>query len=453
MSIWSSSCGEGESDSHLRVFRLSRVSLYVGLTLIVIGVSLVSNAFFAWSVLPHVTETIFAEQGASSRQYYCYLKAGDRMIISSAITGPALLNVSVVRLATNQIEMESGGEDAMMVTFVPASRGTFLVNVSVVAGEQGASVRQDITVRGDTPTDMIEPAEYAILGGLTFTALSLAIDVFGRPMDRKALSSQATLNQQPRRLRYPIFFSLVSWEVFGSRKIYFSFLVLLATLYSAAGFQAAFTSRTPNLTFNLAGMYAPSFLPNKDWTNLFPLIVAIAAFAFSYERDRLVLRSTLLNPIRPITVFLAKVTSLLLVVCVPVAMAIALTIALFDPRLFLANPLLVWNNLWIWVTIYVLFACVMVGFALLAAVFFKRAIYAFIVPVFVYFLVDTEGFGVTKLLPTYVWATSGVGALRSVLRLPYYDWGAFLSDAQPSLLLALMLGILALVVFEIQEKE
>jgi hypothetical protein len=132
---------------------------------------------------------------------------------------------------------------------------------------------------------------------------------------------------------------------------------------------------------------------------------------------------------------------------VPIAVALGITLALYDPRLFLGAPLLAWGNLPMWVEAYVLYGFVMVGLSLLPAVFFDNAVYAFVAPVFVSFLIQTEGFGLYGAIPSDVWTTV-VGMIQS-----YRDWGAALGKTLPAVILATVFLAISLILFEVKEGE
>ena len=249
------------------------------------------------------------------------------------------------------------------------------------------------------------------------------------------------------------FFELTKWEIFTKRLYLVSLPVFFALFYDAGTFEPKIVEvgSENTATFRVADLLVPSLSPFSDWTILFPVVVAATAFLFAYEKDNLSLRSTLLNPVRSSTLFASKVVSVFLVVALPTAAAVALTIAMFDPALLLSSPTILFGNTWIWIGLYILLEFMMIAFSLLPAVLLRRPIYAFIVPVFVYFLISNDGFGLQSFNPAGVWLdfSSQLGITGAAA----LDWGNFLAHAYPSLILSLVCFLLSFVMFQVKDRE
>lgn len=255
--------------------------------------------------------------------------------------------------------------------------------------------------------------------------------------------------------RVPTLLTLISWELSQSKAL-ISVLILTILLYSGGAFvptlhqlgsDAQALSQLPNLL-------NPSLLANKDWTNIYPIVAAAAAYSFSYEKDKMILRSVLMNPVRSSSVFVAKALSLALMLFVPVVVAFALTIALFVPPLLLQYPLVIFGNLLTWVEMYLLFFGLMLGFCLLPAVYFRKPIYAFIVPVLAYFVIETEGFGLSGYLPSSVLQGWGVLVLSNLqIASPTFEWGPLVEHITPAIYLAGILVVMSFACFQLRDRE
>jgi hypothetical protein len=137
----------------------------------------------------------------------------------------------------------------------------------------------------------------------------------------------------------------------------------------------------------------------------------------------------------------------------PIVVGITVASTMFDPQLALSEPASVYGNLLAWLFVYLLYGLVMIGLALLPSVLFRKPMYSFVVPVFIVLIISTEGFGLDNSLPWNVWLVNGIGVLSSLNFQTGFDFGGFIMSALPSSLLALMLSLLAFVVFQIQSKE
>ena len=79
--------------------------------------------------------------------------------------------------------------------------------------------------------------------------------------------------------------------------------------------------------------------------------------------------------------------------------------------------------------------------------------YAFIIPVLAYFLVETEGFGIGSLLPSVVFQTVGTGTIANLAGGLQFDWLPLTIGALPSISLAAALACMSYVSFQWKEKE
>jgi ABC-type transport system involved in multi-copper enzyme maturation permease subunit len=335
--------------------------------------------------------------------------------------------------------------------FVPPTRGLYLFNASFESpdGQQGFNVTYLITSIGGEPSELLPLGLELTAAGSALAILSMPFVPLGRKAspNRPARRTGRASNGKARTV------SLIGWELFGSRRVYLALMVLLATMFSAGAYndEVVLFNSPVGYSPKPADLLAPTLSPTTDWLVTFPVIVAACAYSFSYERDSRVMRSVLLNPLGSARLFGAKALSVFLMALVPTAGAIAATIFMFDPLLSVREPLVVWANLWLWLVIYVLQICVMLGFAILPAVIFKKAFYAFVIPIFGYFLVYSEGFGITGRLPSLVW----LAAVQSLAGYEIYFFslrGVLLSFA-PSLAVALACFLAAFFVFERQERE
>ncbi|MGA1976068.1 MAG: hypothetical protein ABSG92_10580 [Conexivisphaerales archaeon] len=427
--------------------RLFGLILIVGLGLLAVGVAMVGNAYFAQESLSVNMIGLSASGPASPHLLCLFLKPGDRMILALSSSENLSYQVSVRSVAGNETLMDVASAGQALIPFSPESRGLFLVSVEVDpnGAPVNSSAMANVSVIGATPKDLLPLGTGLAALGTLFTLSSWAAGRYLPPAREKS----------PKAGGHSGFLSLVSWEFVQGRKGLISLLVFLVLAYSSFGFNPDIRVLGTSLSLgqSITQLLHPTVMPIKDWTNIYPIVAAAAAFTFAYEKDRLVLRSTLLNPIRSSTVFLAKAVSLLLTVLIPVVASTLITLALYDPGVLLKYPSYVFGNAWIWISLYALLFSIMLGFCLLPATYFRKPVYAFIVPVLAYFLVETEGFGVGNLLPSVVFQTVGTGPLSNLIGEVRFDWLPLLDDAFPSMVLASALAVLAYLCFQYSEKE
>jgi len=434
----------------LRRASLLRAVGFVGLGLLLVGLSMLANAHFGPGEAIFGAGSPTTSQGNTTDSFTVFLKPTDRMLLSySSNSSDVSFDASIIRLATGSTMLQEGVPPggSLQVSFSPSARGAYLVRVNVSSSSSNQQVSSLVSIYGGTPSDFETYAYLLIALGAAMALLWIAESKRGRAAGLTHESDRQeylTDGQHGHRT----FFVLLKWELFSSRKVFFGLLVFFLMMYSAGGFTPNYLSSSiGGIAPTIADLFNPTLRPTSDWFNLFPIVVAVSAYSFSYEQDKLILRSLKLNPIRSATIFASKVCALLAVTLVPIAVALGITLALYDPRLFLGAPLLAWGNLPMWVEAYVLYGFVMVGISLLPAVFFDNAVYAFVAPVFVSFLIQTEGFGLYGAIPSDVWTTV-VGMIQS-----YRDWGAALGKTLPAVILATVFLAISLILFEVKEGE
>jgi len=440
----------------LRGLRYVGLLFHVGLGLTIFGISMLGNATFSPGyngvILP--SQVDLTSSTTHVDEFYFFMKPTDRLTLTvSSNSSQSIFTLRISDVASNQTILSRQTTGGLSVVYSPADRGVYLLVLrsSRLDGPVVATV--GVTVAGSAPSDMSMLSGYLmVLGGsLIFSAFALPyvgsseIRQFGRKGAKRSLG----------QMRHPHkFLNLLKWELLTKKSYLVSYLIFFAIVYDGGAYSPKIVELTPTkaATFAISDLLVPSLKPFNNWNVIFPIIVASAAYAFSYERDRLILRSLMLNPIRSSQALLTKVVSLSVVALMPMLIGISSIFALFDPKLTLANPFEVWQNLWVWLVLYSLFEFVMIGFALFPSVVFRKPLYSIVIPLFAYFVASSEGFGIGKLIPPYAWENQGISPLSLGGRLEF-NWVAFWANAYPSLIFALVLSILSIVVFQLWEKE
>jgi ABC-2 family transporter protein len=431
--------------------------LLVGLLLLSLGTSIVGNALFPPGGSTIINGDYLDSFGGapSSHVYYAFLKPSDRMTVSLQGNDSAgALSLTVTRLAGEEPVLDRTSVGNLFAIFTPTARGTYVMSVSLVpSGSEHYEFSETSTVIGNAPTDFFWLGEALAAVGAAFSLGSFAVR--GR---RRMITAAPEVGRPPPlagdRGAWKNFVLLLRTDLFQGRKVFFAIPIFLAVTYSAGRFLPSLIPLPYTVTSpNLADLFSPSLSPYNDWLNVFPVVVALAAYSFSYERDGRVLRSTMLNPIGVRTLFFAKLTSMVFVVEVPIALGILFTLAQFDPSLLASSPLTVLQNAPDWLLVYFLYGLIMIGFAILPAVFFRKPVYAFVVPIFFVLLIGTEGFGLRDYLPWQVWILHGTSSLSSLNFQGGFDVGAFLSATLSVVGFAFVLGLLSAIAFSFQDKE
>ena len=389
----------------------------------------------------------------SSHTSYAFLKPSDRVTVSlQGNDSLGVLHLTVTRLVGHEVVLNRTSIGSMFAIFISVERGTYVFTVSFTPSNSNHYQFADTyTATGNAPIDYLWLGEALVAVGAAFIFGSFLVK--GRPaMVSSGTKGPPSLYGHPSA--WKTFALYLRTDLFQGRKVFFAVPIFLAITYSAGRFLPSLIPLpSPVANPDLADLFAPSLSPYNDWLNVFPVVVALAAYSFSYERDSRVLRSMLLNPISARTLLLSKLTSMIIVVEVPIALGIFLTLAQFDPPLLASSPLVVLQNAPVWLFVYLLYGLVMVGFAILPAIFFRKPVYSFVVPIFIVLLVGTEGFGLGNFLPWQIWAVEGTIPLAGLNFQGGFDVGAFVNAALPVLAFALVLGLLSAIVFHVQDKE
>lgn len=431
--------------------------LFVGLFLLSFGSSIMGNALFPPGTSSIIDSNYLETFGGaqSSQIYYAFLKPSDRMTISLQGNDSAgVLHVTISRYPGQELVLNRTSIGKMFAIFTVEERGTYVINAAFVpSNSEHYLVNETNTVTGNAPADYLWLGEV-----LTAVGAALSIGSFLVRGRRRSIAAPHETTTPPPPDEVPgvwkNFVLMLKTDLFQGRKVFFAIPIFLAIAYSAGRFLPSLLPLSSTITSpDLADLFSPSLSPYNDWLNVFPVVVALAAYSFSYERDSRVLRSTMLNPIGARTLFFAKLTSMIVVVEVPVILGILLTITQFDPSLLAKSPLVVLQNAPEWLLVYLVYGLVMIGLTILPAVYFTKPVYAFVVPIFIVLLVGTEGFGLRGLLPWQIWTIQGTSPLSSLTFQGGFDIGAFVGAALPVLAFAFVLGLLSVIAFSVQDKE
>lgn len=428
---------------------LRSLLIVFGLSCISVGLPIVGNAMFAQEPAIFWSSAQLQYNGTAQLRYYTFLKPTDRFTITLTSTSNSTNYIMhIIHVSNHALVSQSNQTESIsfMQQFAPKERGIYLLDIYISVDKNVSfGISQSYTIIGGRPTDLLSFGEAISLSGvfLLFMSYSLSSSKLIREKNTKRFGPIHT---------WPRFLTLLIWELFSTKKILFSFPIFFAIMYSGAAFvpssiiAGSSVSKTP--VWNIIN---PSNMPTKDWIILFPIMVALAAYTFSYEKDNLVIRSIMLNPVSAKNVFAAKLVSMIIIFLIPAASAFALILFLFDPVLFTTSVLAVWHNLWIWITLYFLFGFLMIAYSILPAVVLRKAVYAFVIPIFVSFLFETENFGVQSYLPSNVWLTHATGQLTATAG--SFDWSNFLGAAAPSIFLGILLLLFAFIIFTLGNRE
>ena len=421
------------------------------------GISIVGNSQFAREGATIYTGGLVSHDGSDvSFTYYAFLKPSDRVTFSAATNSTsATCILKLVRITSGQVALNQDLNGQLFLIFSSPARGGYLINATIhPSSNQTQAINDTITVVSGKPNDGLLLGIVFTFVGLLAAVVCLAMNRFRRLTSLPSTTAESGSAARDTGKSQNKFIVLLRAELFSSGRIFFVVPIFFAIAYSAGAFDARFLSAPQNISRpNLADLFAPSLTPYSDWLNIFPVVVALTAYSFAYEREARILRSLLLNPIRLRSVFLAKFTALCIIVETPIVVGITVASTMFDPQLALSEPASVYGNLLAWLFVYLLYGLVMIGLALLPSVLFRKPMYSFVVPVFIVLIISTEGFGLDNSLPWNVWLVNGIGVLSSLNFQTGFDFGGFIMSALPSSLLALMLSLLAFVVFQIQSKE
>ncbi len=430
--------------------------LLVGAYLVAVGASICGNSFFAGTSAAIIGVGPQATSGTTQNStLYMFLKPSDRVTFAGASAqNDGTWNVTLLGADGKAVSSWSGEGRLFQIVSVP-ERGVYLLEVERTAVSDNSSVTETATVLSGRPSD------YLSEGALT-TSVGLGLVAVWFPYSRRREDVRPGPTAEPPegaagRGRLREFTVLLRRELIGDRLILLSAPILFILMYSAGAFMPNTITASPGSHISdFSDLLVPSLTPYKDWLNVFPIVVVAATYTFAFQRETRVLRSLLLNPVREASLFAAKLVAILVVVLLPIEACIAITFFLFQPGLAISDPTTVFGNLLPWSVVYLLYGAVMVGFAVLPAVAFRKSIYAFIVPLFVVFAILTEGFGLSGYAPWTVWAVwanPGTGALSYLTFGNGFDYSAFFHSVLPNLAAASLLGAAAFLVFTRQDRE
>lgn len=436
--------------------RKGQALLLTSMCLLSIGAAMTGNAFFSGQSSIDSTGGFQSIGGSPSHSsYYAFLKPSDRLTATLQTNSSSGMFSLLIHKVQGDLVLNRTSTGGLSAIFTPSQRGTYFLNASFVPPDSKAYENSiTITIIGGQPDDYLGPGLALLSAGVV---LSMAwflsrFRVSPKPDVREDVSPPPPLVKGTggKGLLY-----LVTHELGGGRKLFFSVPVLFVVFYSAGSYFADLINLPQSVANpNLADLFSPSLNPYNDWLNVFPIVVALATYSFAYERENKVLRTTFLNPIGSGRLFFAKLCSMIISVEVPIVVGMVVTLLLFDPTLAVAAPLAVFGNAPYWLTLYILYASVMIGIAVLPAVLFKKAIYSFIVPLFIVFAISTEGFGLRDFVPWQVWSVMGTGPLSTSAGFENaFDMGSFLIAALPALAISVGFILLSWLVFMRQDKE
>jgi hypothetical protein len=431
---------------------------FTGLVVLSLGGSMVGNALFPPGGSSIINGSGLESVGGvpSSQTSYAFLKPSDRMTISLQGNDSAgSLRLTITRLAGGALVLNRTSVGNLFAIFTPTERGTYVIDVYLTPSSPSHYVFNETnTVIGNAPTDFLWLGEVLAAIG---AALSFGWFLLRRSHPFSFAVPRGTSEPPPplgHRGAWKNFGLSLRTDLFQGRKVFFAVPIFLAITYGAGRFLPSLIQLPSGVSNpDLADLFVPSLSPYNDWLNVFPVVVVLAAYAFSYERDSKVLRSTLLNPIGARTLFFAKLASMVIVVEGPIALGIFIALVQFDPSLLASSPLAVMGNAPYWLLVYLLYGLVMIGFAVLPAVFFKKPVYAFVVPIFIILLIGTEGFGLRDFLPWQIWTVQATLPLSGLNFQGSFDVSSFFSSALPVLAFAFILGVISAIDFGIQDKE
>lgn len=249
-----------------------------------------------------------------------------------------------------------------------------------------------------------------------------------------------------------------SWELLSGGKPYIILLILFLLLYVATDYPPRrgggvhYDHEVHPDPFKFEYFYLGSVLeigwtPNEIWWFLFPVIIALAVLLFSYDIDRGLLRTYMLSQAGRTSLFIGKLTAIFVAVYLPLLVSAALILAFADPTLFLADPVLVWDELWLKLLGWAVMMYVMVGFSVFSAVALKKPLFAFVTPYIVIYALGRVRFPyeIRCRIPPAAFIQFVHICLRSpAFRLDLlHAW----NDVWPSLAIATALLILAYILF------
>jgi ABC-type transport system involved in multi-copper enzyme maturation permease subunit len=425
----------------------------VGTYLIAMGASICGNSLFAsGSAFAATTDLQATSPFTQNATVYMFLKPSDRVTDAGSSNQSAGTWNATLLNADGKAVYRWSGEGRFFQVFRVPERGVYVLEVEHVGVSGGSGVTNTVTVLSGLPSDYLPQGVLLLLAGLGLTAVGLLR--LRRPEKVQVEAVRDPPGEMARIGRMKELTALLSRELIGERLILFSAPILFVLMYSAGGFMPDSVPVLPGAHISgYADLFVPSLAPYNDWLNVFPVVVAMVTYTFAFQKETRVLRSLLLNPISEKALFAAKLVAVLIVVLLPIELSLLVTFSLFQPGLAVTNPAGVFGNLLPWSTTYLLYGAVMVGFAVLPAVFFRKPIYAFILPLFVVLSILTEGFGLRGYVPWTVWIENGTALLSDLTFGNGFDYSGFLNAALPSLVAALVLSIVAFLVFVRQDRE
>lgn len=188
---------------------------------------------------------------------------------------------------------------------------------------------------------------------------------------------------------------IVSWEVFGGRKIYLILFIYFLLIFTSGVFgMNGITIRSLTPQWNISRDASPGSVIDLDWTAsqmwwlLYPVVTAYTVYQFSYEVDKGIIRTYLLSRVRKSTLFAAKLLSLFISVILPTLVSLLVVYPLGDPILFMADPLTIYTNFPKRLLIYLSMIYIMLGFSIFFSNLFRRPIYAFATPILIVYVLN-----------------------------------------------------------------
>lgn len=409
---------------------LQALSLVIALSTLAFSSALIIDAYNA------AGNAVFIQISDNSTGYV-FMKPHDRLIITTNESA----EVKIYHVADDSIVFDQTSQGISNFIFSPQVRGLYYVTI---ASHNSSSISIYTTLTGNNPEDNANYAYIAAIASIPFLALYV--------LSRKGLLSPFKLNRpghssEKRAIdKRSSVLTLLIYEFFVSRRIYFIPIFLLVFALAGAGYPAEANFCTCDKPSNPLSLDA-----GTSWGILFPMILVLVIYTYSYEKDRLILRSLFMNPLRASKLFLTKLLSVLLIAILPLTISFTLLFILFDPALFSSDPYLILTNLPDWIYIFILLVIVAVSFSLLPASFFKRTMIALLVPLFAVFLLQSEGFGISSYTPWQVWHLYGTFALSN--EASNFDWYLFLNHASYDIAFATASFVISFLIFLRSDRE
>jgi hypothetical protein len=255
------------------------------------------------------------------------------------------------------------------------------------------------------------------------------------------------------------------WELLTGGKPYIILLIFFLLLYVAMDYPPRegggvqyYPSVTPDPfaleTFNLHSAVDIGWYVGNIWWFLFPVIISLAVLLFSYDIDRGLLRTYMLSQTSRTSLFIGKLAAIFAAVYIPLLVGGALILVIADPTLFIANPLFVWDGLWLRLLGWMLMTYTMIGFSVFPALVLKKPLYAFITPYVVFYALSL--ISIPANIRAYIPPTSFLELQFITPGGPAWlieaDLRSFWKNAWPSIAVATIVLIISYILFVKMEQ-